>query len=80
MTDDFDGNKAQNRKIAEQLFSAWSDDQARSAKRWYGSVPAWSACLLSICLLIWNAAVISGSVAQIRSKPTNGKAMAITGR
>jgi hypothetical protein len=65
MADDFDGNKAQNRKIAEQLFSVWAESEKRiSPPRLMGSLPAWIACVLSICLLIWNAAVISGSVAQ----------------
>lgn len=64
MPDRFDGNESQNRKIADQLFTTWTEEQTRTAKRWAGSLPAWVACILSIGLLIWNAAVISVNVAQ----------------
>ena len=64
MPDRFDGNESQNRIIAEQLFTVWTNEQTRTTRRWTGSMPAWIACVLSIGLLIWNAAVISGNVAQ----------------
>lgn len=66
MTDEYDGNESQGRKIARQLFSVWSEEQESAQKRSarIGSVPAWVACVLSIGLLIWNAAVISGNVSD----------------
>jgi hypothetical protein len=66
MTDRYDGNEAQNRKIANQLFDAWTEGEESNRKRriLVGSIPAWVACVLSIGLLVWNAAVISGNVAD----------------
>lgn len=63
---DFDGNEAQNRVIARQLFDVWTAEQAAKAKtHWLnGSIPAWIACALSLGMLVWNAAVISGDVAD----------------
>lgn len=57
-----DPNEAANRKIARQLFSIWSEEQEAKRSRLSGSAPAWIACALSLCAVIWNAAVISGDV------------------
>lgn len=64
--DEYDGNESQGRRIARQLFAAWSEEQDVASKRrvLVGSIPAWVACVLSIGLLVWNAAVISGNVAD----------------
>lgn len=64
MPDRLDGNEAQNRAVARQLFSAWENEQERKIGKWGTALPAWIACVLSIGVLIWNAAVISGEVAE----------------
>jgi hypothetical protein len=64
MPERYDGNEEQSRLIGEQLFDVWVSRQDRKSPRWHGSLPAWIACVLSIGLLIWNAAVISGNVAD----------------
>jgi hypothetical protein len=59
-----DGNETQARTVAKQLFSVWAKEQEGRTIRKYGSLPAWVACALSLSAVIWNAAVISGDVAE----------------
>lgn len=68
MPDALDGNESQNRIIARQMFAAWSKDQESKERRIGGSAPAWIACALSLAAVIWNAAVISGDVADNRRR------------
>ena len=67
--DRYDGNEAQSRVIAKQLFSAWSAEQEGRQRRWLnGSVPAWTACLVSLATLIWGAAVLASDVSENRRR------------
>ena len=63
-----DGNASQTRAIAEQMFAAWSKDQESKERHIGGSLPAWIACALSLLAVVWNAAVISGDVADNRRR------------
>ena len=70
MTDNLDGNEAQNRMIARQLFSAWSQDQEATTKKSFldsSSVPAWVACFIAVATVIAQAAITRENVAQARS-------------
>jgi hypothetical protein len=62
MPDSLDGNDSQNRRIANQLFDVW--EERRGSKWLNGSAPAWIACALSLAAVLWNAAIISGNVAE----------------
>lgn len=57
-----DGNRSQNRIIAEQMFDVWEARQSSSRSRFTASVPAWIACALSLATLIWGAGTLSGQV------------------
>ena len=74
-----DGNDAQNRIIAKQMFDAFAAEQearantegARADERrrlFLGSVPAWSACIIAVGSVIWNAAVVSGDISENRRR------------
>ena len=69
MPDSLDGNESQARKMARQLFAIWTEEQESKAKKpSYGALPAWTACVLSVGALIWNAAIITGDVNDTRRR------------
>lgn len=62
MSESLDANETQARRMANQLFDVWRE---RQGSKWLnGSAPAWIACVLSLAAVLWNAAIISGNVAE----------------
>jgi len=63
---DLDGNAAATRKVADQLFDAWSEkrdrDEGNKRRALAGSAPAWGGLLLAVLGIIWGAAVLSRDV------------------
>jgi hypothetical protein len=65
MPDEYDGNEAQGRKIARQLFSAWSEEQDAAAVRTkltLTEVGVIVSLLSSICVGIFTLGVVYGQV------------------
>lgn len=62
-----DGNTAQARVVGEQLFSIWEEKQKRKSLL-HGSFPAWIACLLSLGLVLWQAAFVASDVEENRRR------------
>ena len=62
------GDAAQTRAIVEQVaeaaFRKYAQEARGKSAKWSASAPAWAACALSIAGLVWNAAVITGNVAD----------------
>lgn len=63
-----DGNLAQSRVIAKQLFDVWKAEQETAAarnsqnSRFVASFPAWMACALSLSTLIYVAGGMGATV------------------
>ena len=52
-----DGNEAQARIIARQLFDIWKAENGEQRSRWYASAPAWMALFISVAGAIWMGGV-----------------------
>jgi hypothetical protein len=61
---EYDGNAAQNRIIAEQLFDIWEERQRGVRSRFTASIPAWIACAFSLATLVWGAGTLTGDIAD----------------
>ncbi len=70
MSDFWDGNEAQSRKVARSLFDVWREEQESEAKnaKLGGVVPAWFAVVLSVGTLVWGAAVLSADVKDTKRR------------
>ena len=59
---DSQGDNAQVRKIADQLYDAWADRQDKPRANLWSVLPAWIACILSIGTMLWQVAVTTQRV------------------
>lgn len=63
-----DGNEAQTRRMAQQMFEAWESQSGKRNARLAGSVPAWLGVIVSLCTILWAAAFVAGDVDENRRR------------